>query len=295
MSYSIQHIKNGLTAFQIKVIALVCMTLDHLAAFGFEIPIIGRYETYLRAIGRIAAPLFLFLLVQSIRHTRSKPKFVLRLYLAGMCVGLFDTAMNMLTGEALGYRTPGNIIFTFFYVALYIVLIEGLISSGKKRDFRVLALLVLALALSLVPTIFGNAIYEAIPVNSTASIFLLPMGIRPSLIPSFNDVDYGIGFILLGIILYFAKTKRRQCWAFALFCVFCYIGAWVEMWYPDLRMIETYGLVMVFFDRFQCRMVFALPFMLLYNGERGKKGKWFFYWYYPLHRQLIFIISALVT
>ena len=71
----------GLTAFQIKVIALVIMTLDHIGAFAFEIPIVAQYEGYLRRIGRLAAPLFLFLLVQSIRHTRNKPKFILRLYL----------------------------------------------------------------------------------------------------------------------------------------------------------------------------------------------------------------------
>ena len=34
----------GLTAFQLKVIALVCMTLDHIAAFGFEIPGVARFE-----------------------------------------------------------------------------------------------------------------------------------------------------------------------------------------------------------------------------------------------------------
>lgn len=52
-----------LTAFQIKVIALVCMTLDHLAAFGFELSIFERYSSILRTVGRVAAPLFLFVLV----------------------------------------------------------------------------------------------------------------------------------------------------------------------------------------------------------------------------------------
>ena len=86
VSDTLDMVKKGLTAAQIKWIALILMTVDHLGAFGFEIPAIGRYYTRLRAVGRLAMPLFLFLLVQSIRHTRSKPRFLLRLYVAGMTV-----------------------------------------------------------------------------------------------------------------------------------------------------------------------------------------------------------------
>lgn len=123
---------NGLTAFQLKIIALVFMMLDHIAAFAFEIPIVNRYSGYLRMTGRLAAPLFLFLLVQSIRHTRSKPKFLLRLYLAGMGAELFVTAMNICLGEVFSYFTPGNIIFTFFYTALYVVLIKSFFRWLRK-------------------------------------------------------------------------------------------------------------------------------------------------------------------
>ena len=57
-------------AFQIKIIALITMTLDH----------IGAYQTFtfsreindgLRVVGRIAAPLFLFMVVEGLRYTRS--------------------------------------------------------------------------------------------------------------------------------------------------------------------------------------------------------------------------------
>ena len=42
-----------LTAFQIKVIALVCMTLDHLAAFGFELG--GSYGKLILSVFRLVA------------------------------------------------------------------------------------------------------------------------------------------------------------------------------------------------------------------------------------------------
>ena len=55
-------IGKGLTSSQIKWIALAAMTLDHLAAYGGNIPIFGAYYLPLRTVGRMAAPLFLFVL-----------------------------------------------------------------------------------------------------------------------------------------------------------------------------------------------------------------------------------------
>ncbi len=62
----------GLSISQIKWIALVAMTMDHLAAYGFEIPFFGAHFNTFRIIGRIAAPLFFFALTESVKHTRSR-------------------------------------------------------------------------------------------------------------------------------------------------------------------------------------------------------------------------------
>ena len=41
-------------------------------------------------------------------------------------------------------------------------------------------------------------------------------------------------------------------------------------------------------------MILALPFMLLYNGEKGKAHKSLFYVYYPLHRNLLSFVGVLI-
>ena len=41
-------------------------------------------------------------------------------------------------------------------------------------------------------------------------------------------------------------------------------------------------------------MALALPFMLLYNGQRGRGPKWFFYIYYPAHRYVISVVETAV-
>lgn len=289
--------RRGLTAFQLKVMALVFMTLDHIGAFAFEIPVVDRYGTYLRSVGRLAAPLFLFLLVQSIRHTRSKPRFLLRLYLAGVCTGLFVTVMNLCLGEVFCYFTPGNVIFTFFYVALYVILLERLWAAWKARDPRGLAVSALLLAATLLPTALAMPIRGAVlPSGVSIQVHFLVSGLYDSLLPTFYSIEYGIGFVILGVAMYFAKTKNRQCLVFAVFCAICIAVTLAMPWLPfNLYGMQTFGFALTFLNTMQCRMALALPLMLLYNGERGRRCKWFFYWYYPLHREVIFVISALVA
>ncbi|MDE6951089.1 MAG: conjugal transfer protein TraX, partial [Lachnospiraceae bacterium] len=41
-------------------------------------------------------------------------------------------------------------------------------------------------------------------------------------------------------------------------------------------------------------MVLALPFILRYNGKRGKSYKYFFYFFYPAHTFLLFYLANFV-
>ncbi|MCC8100012.1 MAG: conjugal transfer protein TraX [Clostridiales bacterium] len=64
-----------LDGLALKLIALVCMTIDHTAA------ILGCGGLYwpMRYIGRIAFPIYCFLIVEGYFHTRSKGKYLIRL------------------------------------------------------------------------------------------------------------------------------------------------------------------------------------------------------------------------
>ena len=99
--------------------------------------------------------------------------------------------------------------------------------------------------------------------------------------------------MFLGVFMYFAKSKNRQCLIFVSFCAICIVGAFMAP--AELYGMQSFGFVQDFFDLFQCYMIFALPIMFLYNGEPGQKCKWFFYGYYPLHRELIFILTQHIT
>ena len=276
----------GLTAYQIKWIAVFFMTLDHLAAYGFEIKLIRTYSHYLRIVGRIAAPLFLFIVVESTRHTRNQVKYILRLYIAGVLTGLFQTITNFFLGNIVGTFLSGNILFTFFYTVLYIYLTNGIFDSAKKRNIKKLMTYIIVILFTIIPSIlftwFFNIIY---PSNINFKYIQLSQDLWNSFIPAVIHVEYSYIFIILGIVLYFAKTKYKQCLIYGIFCFICLMGS------------HTYYLatsdILFFQSPQQPWMILALPFMLLYNQERGKSHKYFFYIYYPVHRYIISILAIL--
>lgn len=66
--------KSGITALGLKLIATVSMTVDHIG-YAYNIDLF-------RLIGRVAFPIYLFLLANGFFHTRSRMKYFLRLLVA---------------------------------------------------------------------------------------------------------------------------------------------------------------------------------------------------------------------
>jgi len=263
------------------------MTLDHLASYGFEIPFFYTYFNQLRTFGRLAAPLFFFVLTESIAHTRSKPKFLLRLYVAAVCVGLFTAFTNFFLGETIVRLGQSNILFDYFYTALYIILIEQILLAVKEKYLKRGLLALSGIAATGVVHMLcmwfeyldysdtGLDFYQVWFINDLLASFLAtPLG-----------VSYTVLFILMGILMYFAKNKYGKAAVLVLFSAICYFG-----W--NFEFLQNSSIQFVLGTRQAC-MVFAVPFILLYNGEKGKGHKYFFYIYYPLHRYAIAIAAWL--
>ncbi len=102
-----------MNSFQLKLLASLCMLLDHigvvffeerLAAAGYELlgnmllntPLAGISLLYtaLRLIGRLAFPIYAYQLAEGTQHTRSPGRYMLRLALLGLLSELpFDLAL----------------------------------------------------------------------------------------------------------------------------------------------------------------------------------------------------------
>lgn len=90
--------KFGMTGTWLKLIAVTTMFIDHIGAGIIEIWLYGNWYSFpedyrqkmemvdgvLRAIGRIAFPIFCYMLVEGFLHTRNVKKYGLRLFVVGL-------------------------------------------------------------------------------------------------------------------------------------------------------------------------------------------------------------------
>lgn len=118
--------QRGLSGSTLKLIAIITMLIDHVgAAVVARILASGDgsgtlYGVYfaLRNIGRIAFPIFCFLLVEGFEHTRDRKKYALRLLAFALISEIpFDLAFSSKVLE-FGYQ---NVFFTLFLGLLTIM------------------------------------------------------------------------------------------------------------------------------------------------------------------------------
>lgn len=274
----------GLTASQIKWIALLFMTIDHLYMLCAATQMLLRIVPILRLLGRIAAPLFLFLITESAWHTRSKIRFLVRLYLAGVGTGIFTIVTNMLFGHIMIY-TPGNIFFTLFYTVTYIYLFEYMLIAIRMYDWKLILKSIIIAGITLLPQVLFYLIdrWNFPGIERDTVVFWREL--ITTIFPPILHVEYSILFIIMGVGIYFCKNLRQKCFVFILFCGVSFIGALSG---GDLYPVNE------FMISGQYWMILALPFMYSYNGDRGNQRKLFFYIYYPVHRYLFALTGGLL-
>ncbi len=266
-----------LNAFQIKLIALITMTLDH----------IGAYQTFttnqtvndgLRIVGRIAAPLFMFMVVEGLRHTRSKPKYILRLYIAGVIIETTNRIVKRFSGGFLF----DNTLPMFFYTALFAYCIEYIVNNRSNRKAVCIA------GCGLVFPFFFYITNVILLENGYASTW----DIISIFFPSPLNVCYSILFMIMGVAWYFINNKAINSAILALLSLVCMVvPADIFFAVPSIWLSQVFINVFVLFVNTQWCMCLAIPFMILYNGEKGHSLKYLFYIYYPLHVYLLFFIQ----
>lgn len=284
---------NKLDSTRLKIIALIFMTIDHIAAYGGNI-IAFLPSDILRTAGRIAAPLFMFALITGAGHTRSKAKFLLRLYIANLLI--FAAWVLLYTVFEGRFASMPSILPTYLYVLIYAFGIEKTVSELKKRKPAALFYIAALILITVLPVFVFDRVYGffagMITGNAEERIFGLSVlrELIRSVVPDMRSVDYSAYFVLMGVIWYFAKNKFACAGILALFSAFSFLGTYGGGIADYLSFSGRYYPI-DFFAPGQFFMVLAAPFILLYNGERGKSLKGFFYIYYPVH---VFIISAVI-
>lgn len=111
-----------MSAFTLKSVAFVLMVLDHIFYYIKDTPIIFTY------LGRIVAPIYFYLLVESFFHTRDRKKFTMRLFGFAFIVMIFINFM---------FKQPMNIFLSMALGVLMLNLIE-FIKNNKGNIWKTL-------------------------------------------------------------------------------------------------------------------------------------------------------------
>lgn len=115
--------KMGLTSFELKVIALISMTVDHVGV------VLYPDLLWLRYIGRIAFPIYCFLLTEGFVYTRDRNQYMLRMLVLGVLSEIpFDLAGK---GDILELGSQ-NVFFTLLIGLLMMKFLEQA-GNGAER------------------------------------------------------------------------------------------------------------------------------------------------------------------
>ncbi len=295
-----------LSSFWIKIIGFVTMTFDHIGTFiGLfysSVSTIGQVGLVFRCIGRLALPIFIFLLVQGLRNSKDPEKYLLRIFI--MWAVFFVIGLGVFIASAcgasidalsdLGGSIPANAFNDLLYVGLFLYLL-----NHKSKKLRPLSIIPLAL-------IGCSYAFDIVNAYGNASFYMY--------FPEFIRADYSVFALILGIGFYYAKpladklsdkfflyesedekiTKDRQG-----------VVNLVNLCVLVVATVIMYGLSFIYGEldplRFSSIGSFAVisgVFFLLYNGKRGYDSKWFrylTYFYYPVHIIIIGLVFVLLS
>lgn len=224
--YREKHCVFGLSSSSLKIIAIIAMVIDHFAYAvyrilpGYDLQIYNR----LRDMGRIAFPVFAFLIVEGFVHTGNVKKYIQRLFLFAL---LSEVTYDIAFHDTCFYIGKQNV---------FITLLLGLTGIHGIHRYREATLL--------------NFVKQIV-------IGLVAMGLAEAI-----HCDYGMYGVLLMILLYYTRFYAAR-------------------WLPFI------GSLAAIFILEQPYAILAFLLIFFYNGKRGLRLKYTFYFIYPVHLLVI--------
>lgn len=267
----------SLSGFQLKYIALITMVFDHIHYF-FDYT--GKIPIWFTMIGRLAAPLFLFAVIEGFVHTHNRKKYFLRIYALAILMGLIQFGFYNFLHPLVrpdGFF-PKNMMLSSF--AILLVALQGIAWIQEKKYLKGIPTLLFPLMLPWLMLLLYLS-------GQDKPIFTLFINLlNYTVLPTHTSIsDGGTWLLLTGIAMYLChKNLKKEVLAFVTVSL-----VWVLM-----------GIVLsrpsfqdLMFRYIEWMEIFAAPLMLCYNGQRGKGSKYLFYVFYPTHIYLLYALSVL--
>ena len=259
---AIQSVQLNATA--IKILAVVLMVCDHVHQMFSSL----GAPVWLTWLGRPVFVLFLFAAADSFHYTRNRRKYMTRLFVAAVLMSFLSTLIGNYLLPNPEIMLINNAFGTFFITTWYMWIFDKLKAAVKEKSAKAF---VLGVLLALVP------ILMVLPME------LLMQQARPNpillqavlLLPNVLLAEGGPAMILLGLGFYILREHR--------------LGQIILLAALSILVFVTSGGANI-----QWMMIFAAIPMMLYNGEKGRGLKNFFYVFYPVHIYLLYVIATLM-
>lgn len=262
--------KKGLNSYQLKLIALCFMILDHLYSIlswpTHEYLNWPAWPQWISVITRFVSPLFLYLMIDGFYHTRSRQKFLIRLFAAAFIMQGGNVVFNYLLHNVdrnTGKYTFRSLVVNGHNIFLTLAVLFAFVWCLENVKQRKQVILNGCLA-------FVTAVFSLV---TEGGLYLLPITV---------------------VVWLFHERKALQCVGIGIWSILLLIKALVSFYagnsgttlYVDLCFDNEWAMFLVIF------------FILLYNGERGKNTKftkYLFYVIYPLHIWILEIVRHLIV
>ncbi len=285
-----------LSSFYLKVFALLFMTLDHIGWMMLETGGDPTASSILRYLGRLALPLFCFMIVEGVIHTRKSKRYFHRLFVMLVLISLTLFVTECAPEElGLSLYAEGNIFVDLLLGAITIYLLKQ-----KNWKYKLLIIFPVAFAIT-------SFVVTSLEYGNSQMIMWWPFFIRP---------QYHFYSLLMMILIYLAHPLANVFLKWysdkSGIAVDSLKGTYVERY--SLNIFSAGAIVIACLTYFlmsfiigerytfwtnyiQNAAMISGAFVLLYNGKRGYNAKWFQYGsyaYYPLHLLLVFGIGYLI-
>jgi hypothetical protein len=212
-------------------------------------------------VGRLAFPIFAFMITEGYVHTSDFKKYAKRLFIFGL---ISEIPFNLMSSSGFIFPFHQNVMFTLLLGLLSIREIDRIKQAfrsddTKKQIAKKSILSILKVLLFLLIGTVGFVDYGAMGILVIIAFYI------------FRDVKLGWLFQTAALVMLFIVTFKGLGFEFAL--------AGRNFFFP----IQGFG-------------VLAMIPIGLYNGKKGANSKILkhaFYWFYPAHMAAIYLIYRL--
>ena len=258
-----------LDANAIKLIAIIAMTIDHIAWAIFPGYATNWKPELMHIIGRITMPTMCFFVAEGFFHTRNVSKYTARMFLFALI-------------SHFAYVSEWNGFSDWRpFVPLYY---SGIWQAIRFRDISFLNAFCFHSQTSVIWTLAWGLVMLRVEYSER----IRSAWLKTLLICLICVVSFPGDWSCTASVLVLSFGTNRGHWLKQTLWLIFYVGVFGFL-FPPVNV--TYAFV-------DLSVVLSIPILALYNGKRGPNPafnafmKWFFYVYYPLHLLILGLLRS---